>query len=61
MEKITKEQDKVIAEYVSGTNAIFRIYKDKCVIECPEDDYEFESIADAIEVMEEAIAEWKKA
>lgn len=58
--KVTDKQNDIIAEYVSGTNAIVRLYKNKCVIECPEDDYEFESIAEAIEVMEEAIAEWKK-
>ena len=51
--------DEIISTYLDGCNAMLTEKDGKVVVSCPEDDYEFDTINDAVEMMAETIAIWE--
>lgn len=55
-----RTRDEVIEAYLDGCNAILVPGpKGSVIVSCPEDDYKFKSLDEAVEMMRETIAIWE--
>ena len=51
--------DEIISTYLDGCCGILTERDGKIVVSCPEDDYIYDSLDDAVEMMAETIAIWE--
>lgn len=52
-------KDKIIDTYLDGCNAMIVERDGKVIVSCPEEDYEFDTLDQAVEMMAETIAIWE--
>ena len=57
--EVDEMKDKIIDTYLDGCNAMIVERDGKVVVSCPEEDYEFDTLDQAVEMMAETIAIWE--
>lgn len=57
--EVDEMRDKIIDTYLDGCNAMIVERDGKVIVSCPEEDYEFDTLDQAVEMMAETIAIWE--